>query len=140
MGVKALAAATTLLAWLILHAGYTTHYASLYFHHGRGMSFPGVRVPNRRNHLLHLRRPHRRTSDRARDSLALRSVVSVQRGRAGRRDRGQHQPVQRSSGRGAGSDTASYVHQRECHGGLVTWSHWSPDAQPAEICVCPRHQ
>jgi hypothetical protein len=44
--VKSLAAVTVVLAWLILHTGYAMHYATLYFHHGRGLSFPGADVPN----------------------------------------------------------------------------------------------
>jgi uncharacterized membrane protein len=44
--VKSLAAVTVVLAWLILHTGYAMHYATLYFHHGRGLSFPGADIPN----------------------------------------------------------------------------------------------
>jgi uncharacterized membrane protein len=44
--LKVCAALAVVLAWLILHSGYAAHYASLYFHQDRGMSFPGVRTPN----------------------------------------------------------------------------------------------
>ncbi|MEU0092465.1 DUF1345 domain-containing protein [Kribbella sp. NPDC006257] len=44
--VRILAAATVVLAWLILHTGYAMHYATLYFSRGRGLSFPGTTLPN----------------------------------------------------------------------------------------------
>jgi uncharacterized membrane protein len=44
--LKICAAATVVLAWSLLHAGYATHYANLYLRHGRGMSFPGAQTPN----------------------------------------------------------------------------------------------
>lgn len=45
--LKVSAAAAVVLAWLTLHSGYARHYASLYFRHGQGMSFPGAPTPNR---------------------------------------------------------------------------------------------
>ena len=46
VALKVCAALAAVLAWMILHSGYAMHYANLYFHHGRGMSFPDVRTPN----------------------------------------------------------------------------------------------
>jgi len=44
--VRLLAATTVILAWLILHIGYATHYATIYFAQGKGMNFPGTTTPN----------------------------------------------------------------------------------------------
>ncbi|TDD57965.1 DUF1345 domain-containing protein [Kribbella antibiotica] len=44
--IRLLAAATVVLAWLILHLGYAMHYANIYFATGHGITFPGTTTPN----------------------------------------------------------------------------------------------
>lgn len=44
--IRALAAVAVVLAWLILHSGYSMHYANLYFERVGGIRFPGVETPN----------------------------------------------------------------------------------------------
>lgn len=44
--IRLLAAATVVLAWLILHLGYAMHYANIYFGNGQGITFPGTQTPN----------------------------------------------------------------------------------------------
>lgn len=44
--VQTCAAVTAALAWVMLHAGYATHYAGLCHRHGGGLSFPDTVAPN----------------------------------------------------------------------------------------------
>lgn len=44
--IRALAAVAVVLAWLILHSGYSMHYANLYFENDGGIRFPGTEKPN----------------------------------------------------------------------------------------------